>query len=137
MDLSAEQQQDAAAPGPDRRGRDRRTGDRRTGEDRREAFPGEQAVSESVRSRAAAGLVRGLQALVKWTVAVVVLVAVGAVVVWKGWTLLAGAGADDRTMPSPGCVERAVADAERFASVLGDDREVDRAALKASCVPRS
>ena len=104
---------------------DRRRGERRAG-DRRAADPEPSAQRPPV----ASALARGARTAAKWTLAVALLLLVGAGAVWKGWTLLVQPGADGR---SGTCVDRAVAEAEQFAAVLGDGREVERAALERSC----
>jgi hypothetical protein len=106
---------------------DRRRGERRAG-DRRAVDP----EPRERRSSAASALARGARTAVKWTLAVTVLLVVGAGAVWKGWTLLVESGADRRSAPAA-CVDRAVAEAEEFAAVLGDGRPVERAALERSC----
>jgi hypothetical protein len=117
---------DASAHVQDRRRGERREGDRRTADPE----PREQ------RSSVASVLVRGARTAAKWTLAVTVLLVVGAGAVWKGWTLLVETGADGRSAPAA-CVDRAVAEAENFAAVLGDGRAVQRGALERSCAGAS
>jgi hypothetical protein len=141
MDRTAEgEREDGAAGenGPDLDagdgvGRDRRERERRV-VDRRDAdgyFPGPLPLDRE--RRVSSTFAAGARALVKWTAAVAVLLLVGGVAVWQGWTLLLASSADGSRMPTSSCVDRAVANAEEFAAVLGDERDVDRTALEASC----
>lgn len=144
VDRAADSEREDGAPGGDRPdldsadggGRDRRAGDRRAGDrrerDRRDVDARDGQALDRER-RLSSALAQGARALLRWTVAVAVLLLVGGVAVWQGWTLLVDGSPGESGRPATSCVDRAAADAEDFAAVLGDERDVDRAALERAC----